>query len=165
MFMQPNLCFPFFFEKKKKIFFLACECWPSMGPKVLREYHPQRKCWLHRIESWQTAMRVLFSEITRIVISLFSEACHRAGAAEGPSENLKSHSGKPSSFGGLTGAFYLENGWMRVPEAWGFRPRITGGNRKIFSDKLNTCGFPQSPSVLCTPSVSRLFPYPLNSLK
>ena len=165
MFMRPNLCFPFFFEKKKIHNFLVCECWPSMGLKVLREYHPQGKCWLHQIESWQTAMRVLFSEITRIIISVFSQACHRAGVAEGPSENLKSPFWKAQQLPWVDWSF-LSGKWVnQSSRSLGFSSQITGINRKIFSDELNICGFPQSPSVLCTPSTSHLFPYPWNSLK
>lgn len=61
---------------------------------------------------------------------------------------------------------FLSGKWVNESSrGLGFPSQITGVNRKIFSDELNICGFPQSPSVLCTPSTSHLFPYPWNSLK
>lgn len=51
----------------------------------------------------------------------------------------------------LPNVLYLLNGLMKALGLESGSLGIVRVNIKMFSDKLNICGFPQNPTVLCTP--------------
>jgi len=64
---------------------------------------------------------------------------------------VKNATPESNSFNRLTNVLYLVNGLMKALGLESSSLGIVRVNIKMFSDKLNICGFPQNPTVLCTP--------------
>lgn len=64
---------------------------------------------------------------------------------------MKNATPESNSFNRLTNVLYLVNGLMKALGLESSSLGIVRVNIKMFSDKLNICGFPQNPTVLCTP--------------